>query len=70
MSETRTDTERLDWLDKQVQAVGSPCGTEHIANAWGIEYPSSSIREAIDVQMDAAERPKSDPSTSHEEMPF
>lgn len=49
--ELEQDAKRLDWLDGQCQAVGSPDGAEHIANAWGVHGQTNSVRAAIDAAM-------------------
>lgn len=52
-----TDTERLDWLDKQREPMTQNAGHEHIGNMWGVVGQCEIIREAID----AARRPKEAP---------
>lgn len=48
------ESARLDWLDARVmpvvesQGYGNPYG-EHVANAWSVEWPSNTVRDAIDA---------------------
>lgn len=48
------ESARLDWLDTRVgpvvenQGWSNPYG-EHVANAWAVEWPASTVREAIDA---------------------
>ena len=48
------ESSRLDWLDTRVgpvvenQGWGNPYG-EHVSNAWEVEWPASTVREAIDA---------------------
>lgn len=47
------DSDRLDWLDSrrypvvEGQTQSWPYG-EHVSNSWTVEYPSTSVRDAID----------------------
>lgn len=48
------ESSRIDWLDRRVgpvvenQGWGNPYG-EHVSNAWEVEWPASTVREAIDA---------------------
>lgn len=45
-----SDTDRLDWLDKQVRAHGMEV---HESNSWTIEGAYGTLRAAIDAEMAA-----------------
>lgn len=55
-SEPDLDSRRLDWLEsRQTRVIESrsyddPYG-EHVANAWSVEGPFFSVRDAIDAHM-------------------
>lgn len=63
------DTERLDWLDAQVVAVGNDDETEHVANAWAIDGEYASLRVAIDAEIRAEQREHGRSITSHVRIP-
>lgn len=48
MTNEPTDTERLDFFDKQVRAYGTHY---HEGNAWEIEGQFRNVRDAIDCLM-------------------
>lgn len=59
-----TDTQRLDWLQKQMQPVtewsGNPSDEpELVAYCWRVEGQCVDVRDAIDAEMPAdSEQPK------------